>query len=116
MAGRIAAIALVAVMTVGLAACASTTTTGAAQAVPASLQSRADHEAVATRYEEEAKAAAARVTAHRRMLLLYTAPYPDYSASGLVGHCKNMIDRYSSIERDALAMAAIHRNLAARLP
>lgn len=114
MTAQMRVLALLVMMTIWLTGCAGATAT--ALGVPAALQSRADHEAAALRYEEEAKAASERVAAHRRMLLLYAAPYPDYSVSGLVGHCQNMISRYVAIEKDALDMAAIHRRLAAGLP
>lgn len=75
---------------------------------------RADHEAIAAYYEQEAKTAQASSDDHRQRAEKYKKG-TGYGATGdmLVGHCVFIADKYKQAAGESLTMAKMHRDLAA---
>jgi transposase len=110
-------------LTVGLAvggyAAEAAPDQAAMEAKVASAKSRADHEALAAWYEQEAKATKEQVERHRRMLERYKiAPYAEYykrthSSAGFIQQCKHLIQQSEQATEANLALADLHRRMAA---
>lgn len=76
-----------------------------------SAKSKADHEALAAQYEQEAKDAKAKADDHREMAKAYArAGFGE--KHNLQAHCKTIAERYEQVAKESLAMAKIHRELA----
>ena len=85
----------------------------------ASAQTRAEHEDLAVWYEQEARAAKEKADRHRQILNqsygpAYGNPYlGTYREYGFLRHCENLVRRYDEVTQDTLALAKLHRQLAA---
>lgn len=77
----------------------------------AAARTRADHEAVAESYEREAASSRERAAAHRRLRDSY-ASSGLFDATGMVGHCTNLILKFTEAANDNAALASLHRRLA----
>jgi hypothetical protein len=90
----------------------------AEQAPPSSMEqqitsakSKADHEALAAQYEQDAKDAKAKADEHRDMAKAYArAGFGE--KHNLQAHCKTIAERYEQVAKESIAMAKIHRELA----
>jgi hypothetical protein len=78
---------------------------------------KADHEALATHYEQEAKALQAKAADHRRMAQAYakTGGYVVTKAQ-LPQHCEALASRYEEAVGENLELAKQHRQLAEGAP
>ena len=93
-----------------------------------SATTKADHEALATHYEQEAKALQAKAADHRSMAQAY-AKRGDYlqtksnlalgyvgTKSSLVQHCDSLASKYQEAAGENLELAKLHRQLAEGAP
>ncbi len=82
-----------------------------------SAATKADHNALATHYEEEAKALQDKATEHRRMEQAY-AKSGGYvqSKTNLLQHCDVLASKYQEAANENLELAKQHRRLAAGAP
>ena len=79
-----------------------------------SARTKADHEDLAGYYEHEAKALQAKVIVHEQMVRSYS--WSGYSSTNtdFVRHCNLLVGKYRSAAEDNLALARMHRELAAK--
>ena len=81
-----------------------------------SAKTRADHEAIASVYERQARADRAAANEHRRMEKLYKAfseADPAWSSSGQTPeHCQNLASIYQQAAQAHDALAELHRQAA----
>lgn len=79
-------------------------------------KTRADHEAIASVYEQQARADRAAANEHRRMEKLYKAfseADPMWSSSGQTPeHCQNLAAIYQQAAQGHDALAELHRQVA----
>ena len=80
-------------------------------------RTRADHEALAERYEQEAEALRQKEEQHQKYLAAYEKS-GGYEAvkGGMIQHCNSLIRKYHELVEENLAMAKMHRQLAAGAP
>ena len=80
-------------------------------------KTRADHEAIASVYEQQARADRTAANEHRRMEKLYKAfseADPAWSSSGQTPeHCQNLSSIYQQAAQEHDALAELHRQAAA---
>lgn len=78
-------------------------------------KTRADHEALATRYEDAAKQMQAKVDEHKKALVYYQSVRGLLSrqAQDLIDHCQGLIRAYEQATAANLSMATSHREIAA---
>ena len=78
---------------------------------------QADHQALATHYEDEAKALDAKAADHRRMAQAYakSGGYP-LGKGNLLQHCESLAATYAKAAGENLALAKQHRQLAQGVP
>ena len=82
-----------------------------------SATTKADHEALAAHYEQEAKELQAKAAAHQDMARSYERSGGYVSAkSNLIQHCRDLSARYREAANENLALAKQHRELAAEAP
>jgi len=120
--------AFAAVLALGLAAAGGANGAMPAQGLDASnlpemiatAKTPADHEALAAWYEQQADAAKKQVALHERMIERYEiAPYAEYykgthhDTPGFVMQCEALIRANQQAEKDFMALAALHRQMAA---
>ena len=78
---------------------------------------KADHEALAAHYEQEAKALQAKAVEHDIMAASYSKPgYAASPKADLPQHCRQLASRYREAARENLELARSHRELAAGAP
>jgi hypothetical protein len=79
-------------------------------------KTRADHEAIASVYEQQARADRAAANEHKRMEKLYKAfseADPTWSSSGQTPeHCQNLASIYQEAAQEHDALAELHRQVA----
>lgn len=80
----------------------------------ATAKSRADHEQIASYYEQEAKAARAKSDEHRQLAAQYKKPGYGNAAPILVQHCNYIAAKYRQAAAESLKLAKLHRELAAK--
>lgn len=73
----------------------------------------ADHEALARHYETAAEAMRLKVKEHKKELEEYEKPYYGKRAQDLKAHCHRLITSYEQAVEANMAMAEIHRKMAA---
>ena len=82
-----------------------------------SAKTKADHEALAKHYEDEATALQAKAAEHQRMEQTYTGMSSWGKARiSLSQHCSMLAARYREAANENLALARQHRELAAHAP
>jgi DNA mismatch repair ATPase MutL len=81
----------------------------------AGAQTRADHESIAASYEQEANALQAKADEHRQMVKAYGAFGFLKEKHNLVQHCDSLVKKYQDAARENLALAKIHREIAAKV-
>ncbi len=79
-----------------------------------SAKTKADHETLATHYEEAAKDAETKVAEHKKLLNDYKQHSYLYGKQGeqFVEHCESLISSYKKAVDANLAMAKMHHQLA----
>jgi len=89
-------------------------------AMIATAKTRAEHDALATWYEQQATAAKGQVALHERMIERYEiAPYAEYykgthhNTPGFVAQCKALMRASQQAADDFTALAKLHRQMAA---
>jgi hypothetical protein len=77
-------------------------------------KTKADHEVLATHYEQAAQDAEAKVEEHKKLLDQYQAHSYLYGRQALMleEHCQSMIHEYQQIATANLQMAKLHRQIA----
>jgi hypothetical protein len=76
-------------------------------------KTKADHEALAASYEEEAKTLAAKAEEHRDMAKAYSKFGHMTEKHNFVKHCEALAEKYSNAAKEDPALAKLHRGLAA---
>jgi len=82
-------------------------------------QTKADHEAVAKRLEEEAAQFDKKAAEHKRLADHYhkgVGVGPKANAASLATHCDNLVKNFKASAADAREMANLHRAVAQTLP
>jgi hypothetical protein len=80
-----------------------------------SATTKADHEALAAHYEQEAKALQDKAVEHRKMAQTYASSgWP--RNRGLAEHCETIASAYQTAAKENLALAKEHRELAEAAP
>ena len=82
-------------------------------------QTKADHEAVAKLFEEEAAQLDKKAADHQRLADHYhkgLGIHHEASAASLAKHCDNLVKNYKASATDAREMAKLHRAVAKALP
>ena len=112
-AGAVCGAALAFGLTLGGAA------TGADQGQPVSMakkiksaKSRADQEALAAQYEQEAKDLQKKAEEHKEMAKAYSETGFLEVKHDLVTHCEKLAREYADAAKEDLALAKLHRRLA----
>ena len=80
-------------------------------------KSKADQEALAAQYEQEARELQAKAQEHREMARAYDKA--GYFGPGgkfdLARHCNNLAKKYEDAAKESLALAKLHRGLAEKM-
>ena len=79
-----------------------------------SAKTRADHEALAAFYEQEAKTAQAKVEEHKQMAKAYGKIGHLVEKHNMLQHCDRLVKNYQDAAQGNLALAKLHRELAAK--
>lgn len=80
----------------------------------AGAKTRADHERLAIWYEQEARAANDKAGQHRRLADGYGVAWSGlYGNYGMLKHCQNLVRKYEQASEENLALAKLHRQMAA---
>lgn len=82
-------------------------------------QTRADHEAVAKLYDEEAAQLDRKAADHRRLASHYhkgLGIHQKASSASLAKHCDNLVENYQASAADLREMANLHRAVGKALP
>ena len=109
---RIAHVAAVG-LSLALAACSKTPDAGApAAAAPEAAKTPAEHEAIASEYDQLATKADHLVENHKGMAEAYTSGPAASKYATMTTHCQQIIDSYTKAAKEYRAMAAEHRALA----
>ena len=78
---------------------------------------RADHEALAAHYEDEAKALEAKAAEHDKMAESYAKPgYTASAKASLPAHCSQLAARYREAAQENRELAKGHRELSTTAP
>ena len=77
---------------------------------------KADHEALATHYEQEVKALQGKAADHRRMAEAYAKNGYIKTKTNLVQHCNLLTSKYQEAASEYSELAKQHRQLAAEGP
>ena len=77
----------------------------------AEAKTPADHEAIATWYEVESKAAHQKQAQHEQMKASYQSRYPIKRAA-MVPHCESLIKKYGEMAEEYTALAKLHKDMA----
>jgi len=80
----------------------------------AGATTRADHEALADAYEQEAKALDAKAAEHEALAKAYAELGYLRDKPGLIAHCASLVDRYRAAAQETRELARAHQELAAR--
>jgi DNA mismatch repair ATPase MutL len=79
-----------------------------------SAKTRAEHEALAASYEQEAKSLQAKAEEHKQMGKAYSKIGHLKEKHNFVQHCDRLVEKYKDAARESLALAKLHRELAAK--
>ena len=82
-------------------------------------KTKADHEAIAKHFEEEAAQFDKKAEEHQRLAKLYhmgQGAGPKASTVSLASHCDDLVKNFKAAAADAHAMANLHREVAKALP
>ena len=79
----------------------------------ARAKSKADHEALAQSYEEEAKALDAKAAEHEGLARTYAGLGYWKDKRGLISHCASLVDQYRAAAKETRELARAHHELAA---
>ena len=77
-------------------------------------KTRADHEALAAFYEQEAKTAQAKAEEHKEMSKSYSKIGHLVEKHNILQHCDRLIKNYQDAAKENLALAKLQRELAAK--
>lgn len=77
----------------------------------AEAKTPADHQAIATWYEVESKAAHQKQAQHEQMKASYQSRYPIKRAA-MVPHCESLIKKYGEMADEYAALAQLHKDMA----
>ena len=78
-------------------------------------KTRADHEAIAKRYEDDAKTYQAKAEEHKKMEASYRIMSQDKAKlTAFVAHCKKLVTQYEELVKEDLELAKLHHQFAAQ--
>ena len=77
-------------------------------------KTRADHEALAAFYEQEAKTAQAKAEEHKEMAKSYSKIGHLVEKHNILQHCDRLVKDYEAAAKENLALAKLQRELAAK--
>lgn len=77
-------------------------------------KTKADHEALAASYEQEAKGLEEKANDHKTMAKAYGKVGALEEKQRLVSHCNSLARKYGDAAKEASALAKLHRELAAK--
>ena len=77
-------------------------------------KTRADHEALAAFYEQEAKTAQAKAEEHKEMSKSYSKIGHLVEKHNILQHCDRLVKNYQDAAKENLALAKLQRELAAK--
>ncbi len=72
-----------------------------------------DHEALAQYFQAQADDAKAKAARHRQLAETYRVSPTYRTGRGLAAHCESIARSYEDLEKEQLAMADLHKRLAA---
>lgn len=75
-------------------------------------KTRADHEAIAEFYEQEAQTARQQSVAHEKLSKSYIKAGPVRRKTPLSAHCDTLAKKYMEIVKESEALAKLHREMA----
>ena len=76
-------------------------------------KTKADHEAIAKHYEDEAKTYQAKAEEHKKMERSYQIMSQGKGGvKGFVAHCKKLVTQYEELAKEDLELAKLHRQFA----
>ena len=75
-------------------------------------KTKADHEALAAQFEQEAKALQAQADEHKAMAKAYSQNPALEAKRGLVTHCNRLAEKYAEAAKEDIALAKLHHQLA----
>jgi len=79
-----------------------------------SAKTKADYEALAASYEQEAKTAQAKADEHKEMAKAYGKIGHLVEKHNMVQHCDRLVKNYQDAAKENLALAKLNRELAAK--
>ena len=79
-----------------------------------SAKTRADYEALAASYEQEAKSLQAKAEEHKEMGKAYSKIGHLKEKHNLVQHCDRLVEKYKGAAQESLTLAKLNRELAAK--
>ena len=78
-------------------------------------KTRADHEAIAKHYEDDAKTYQAKAEEHKKMEASYRIMSQDKAKlTAFVAHCKKLVTQYEELVKEDLELAKLHHQFAAQ--
>jgi len=105
-------VAIIGTVLIGCAVTQSNAVTGMPmEEMIQSAKTKADHEALAKHYEDEASAFQAKAEEHKRMAGAYRNVGKGGGAA-FVGHCDRLIAQYQEAAKENLELAKLHRQMA----
>jgi hypothetical protein len=81
-----------------------------------SATTKADHEALASHYDEEAKALQDKAVEHQKMAQAYTGSVYTRTKTSLPQHCASLAAKYQEAANENLELAKQHHALAEEAP
>ncbi len=75
-------------------------------------KTKADHEALAAQYEQEAKELEKKAEEHKEMAKAYSRNPALEAKHGLVTHCNRLAEKYAEAAKEDIALAKLHHQLA----
>ncbi|MFZ5510684.1 MAG: hypothetical protein ACOZCP_11590 [Pseudomonadota bacterium] len=88
-------------------------TSGMLQEQIRNARTASDHEALAQYFQTQAADAKAQAARHRKMAETYQGAPTYRGGRGLASHCESIARSYENLEKEQLAMADLHKRLAA---
>jgi len=78
-------------------------------------KTKADHEAIAKHYEDDAKTYQAKAEEHKKMEASYRIMSQDKAKlTAFVAHCKKLVTKYEELVKEDLELAKLHHQFAAQ--
>ena len=79
-----------------------------------SAKTKSDYEALAVFYDQEVKTAQAKAEEHKQMAKAYGKIGHLVEKHNMLQHCNRLVEKYKDAAKENLALAKLHRELAAK--